>query len=460
VQNAFLIVASYFFYGWWDWRFLSLIIFSSLVDFTIGIRLDKTEDTNKRKGIIFFSLLVNLGLLGFFKYYNFFTDSLISAFSVFGIHLSARSLNVILPIGISFYTFQSLSYTLLVYQKKLKATYDIVTFMAYVCFFPQLVAGPIERATRLLPQFLKSREFDFEKAKDGLRQILWGLFKKIVIADNVAVYVNEIFEGSNHLRGSALLLGAVYFAFQIYADFSGYSDIAIGTARLFGVNLMRNFAYPYFSVDIGEFWRRWHISLSSWFRDFLFLPLAWSFNRKLKKPRYLGIKAETWIYALAIITTWFLVGLWHGANWTFVTWGVLHGLFLLLFHVQKKQRQKLFRFLHVNPKWKALLFTEIIFTFFITLIAWIFFRSETMHQAFGILGSIFSAGLFSIPGRINYLPLIIILLIVEWIQRDKQHVLQIEGLKLPYRWAVYYLVIFVTIFAGNFNQSEFIYFQF
>jgi len=460
VQNAFLIVASYFFYGWWDWRFLSLIVFSSLVDFTIGVQLDKTEDKRTRKHIILFSLIVNLGLLGFFKYYNFFTDSFIYAFSHFGINLSARTLNVILPIGISFYTFQSLSYTLLVYQHKLKATRDIVSFMAYVCFFPQLVAGPIERATNLLPQFLKPREFDLEKAKDGMRQILWGLFKKIVIADNIAVYVNEIFEKSEHLSGSVLLVGAIYFAFQIYADFSGYSDIAIGTARLFGINLMRNFACPYFSVDIGEFWRRWHISLSSWFRDFLFLPLAWSFNRKLYKPCYFGVRAETWVYALAIFLTWFLVGLWHGANWTFVTWGALHGLFLILFHIQKKPRQLLFKRLHINNKWKALVFGEVLFTFFLTLIAWIFFRAQSMDQAFKIFGSIFSSSLFTIPDRINYLPLILLLVIVEWIQRGKQHALQIEGMKLYYRWAVYYIVIFFTVFAGNFNQNEFIYFQF
>lgn len=261
VQNLLIVVASYIFYGWWDYRFLSLIIFSTLVDFFVGICLEQTTHKTKRKLLLWTSILVNLGFLGFFKYYNFFLDNVNTAFNFFGYQFNTTTLNIILPVGISFYTFQTLSYTIDVYKEKLKPTKDIIAFSAFVCFFPQLVAGPIERATKLLPQFYVKRKFSYQQATDGLRQILWGLFKKVVIADNCAEFANQIFDNSDNLNGSTLVLGALFFTFQIYGDFSGYSDIAIGTARLFGFNLMKNFSYPYFSRDIAEFWRRWHISL-------------------------------------------------------------------------------------------------------------------------------------------------------------------------------------------------------
>jgi D-alanyl-lipoteichoic acid acyltransferase DltB (MBOAT superfamily) len=275
-QNLLIVLASYLFYGWWDWRFLALIAFSTLVDYTIGIKLLKQENPTKRKLLLWSSILVNLGFLGFFKYYNFFLDNFINAFSFFGQDIQANSLNIILPVGISFYTFQTLSYSIDVYRRKLEPTKDFLAFSAFVCFFPQLVAGPIERATHLLPQFYNKRQFDYAKAVDGLRQILWGLFKKIVIADNCAQFANEIFNNSADHNGSTLVLGALFFTFQIYGDFSGYSDIAIGTSRLFGFDLMQNFNFPYFSRDIAEFWRRWHISLSTWFRDYLYIPLGGS----------------------------------------------------------------------------------------------------------------------------------------------------------------------------------------
>lgn len=269
LQNLLIVIASFVFYGWWDWRFLSLILFSIVTDYLIALWMHRTEAERKRKTILWISIVVNLGFLGFFKYYNFFLDNFIAAFSLFGKEIKANSLNIILPVGISFYTFQTLSYTIDVYRKKLEPTKDFIAFAAFVSFFPQLVAGPIERATNLLPQFYKKRNFDYGKAVDGMRQILWGLFKKIVIADNAAEYANIIFNNSADYSGSSLLLGALFFTFQIYGDFSGYSDIAIGTARLFGFNLMRNFAFPYFSRDIAEFWRRWHISLSAWFRVYV-----------------------------------------------------------------------------------------------------------------------------------------------------------------------------------------------
>ena len=274
VQNLLVVLASYLFYGWWDWRFLSLILFSTIVDYSIGIRLSKEDNISKRKILLRISILVNLGFLGFFKYYNFFLDNFVSAFSFFGAEINANTLNIILPVGISFYTFQTLSYTIDVFKRKLEPTKDFIAFSAFVSFFPQLVAGPIERATNLLPQFYKKRTFQYDRAIDGLRQILWGLFKKIVIADNSAQIANEIFNNSTNYSGSTLVLGAIFFSFQIYGDFSGYSDIAIGTSRLFGFNLKQNFAFPYFSRDIAEFWRRWHISLSTWFRDYLYIPLV------------------------------------------------------------------------------------------------------------------------------------------------------------------------------------------
>jgi D-alanyl-lipoteichoic acid acyltransferase DltB (MBOAT superfamily) len=308
IQNILLLTASYIFYGWWDYRFLALIAFSSVLDYIVGLELSKSEGKIKRKLLLMASLTVNLGFLAFFKYFNFFAESFTEAFTLLGQPFSLSRLEIILPVGISFYTFQTLSYTIDVYKKKLSAVRDPVAFLSYVSFFPQLVAGPIERATNLLPQFLKKRVFDYAKSIDGMRQILWGLFKKIVIADNCAVYVNDIFSNHADYNGSTLLLGGVLFAFQIYGDFSGYSDIAIGTSRLFGFDLMKNFAFPYFSRDIAEFWRRWHISLSTWFRDYLYIPLGGSRGGKLMNLRN--------VFVIFLVS-----GFWHGANWTFILWG-------------------------------------------------------------------------------------------------------------------------------------------
>ena len=307
LQNFLIVAASYFFYACWDWRFLSLITFSIVVDYFMGILLGKEKNQRKRKILLWVSIIVNLGFLGFFKYYNFFVDNFIAAFSFFGQEIKPNTLNIILPVGISFYTFQTLSYTIDVYRRKFEPTKDFIAFAAFVSFFPNLVAGPIERATNLLPQFYKKRDFDYSKAVDGMRQILWGLFKKIVIADNCAEFANQIFNNSANMNGSTLVLGALFFTFQIYGDFSGYSDIAIGTARLFGFNLMRNFNFPYFSRDIAEFWRRWHISLSSWFRDYLYIPLG-------------GSRVGTWKKVRNIFIIFIVSGFWHGANWTFIAW--------------------------------------------------------------------------------------------------------------------------------------------
>ena len=358
LQNFIIVASSYVFYSWWDWRFLSLILLSTMVDYAVGIGLSNQKDKRKRKMLLGTSILVNLGMLGFFKYYNFFLDNFIVAFSFFGAKIPANSLNIILPIGISFYTFQTLSYTIDIYKQKLAATRDFIAFSAFVSFFPQLVAGPIERATHLLPQFYTKRRFEYSKAADGLKQVLWGLFKKLVIADNCAIYANNIFNNSAEYSGSTLIVGALFFTFQIYGDFSGYSDIAIGISKLFGFNLIQNFAFPYFSRDIAEFWRRWHISLSTWFRDYLYIPLG-------------GSKGGTWRTVRNIFIIFIVSGFWHGANWTFIIWGALNALYFLPLLILTKNRNNL----EIVAKGKHLPtvneFFNISMTFCLTVLAWI-----------------------------------------------------------------------------------------
>ena len=454
LQNFLIAGASYLFYGWWDWRFLSLILFSSIVDYTIGLKLGTEKNKNKRKTLIWTSIVVNLGFLGFFKYYNFFLDNFITAFSFFGTDINANSLNIILPVGISFYTFQTLSYSIDIYKKKLEPTKDFIAFSAFVSFFPQLVAGPIERATNLLPQFYKKRNFDYYKAIDGLRQILWGLFKKIVIADNCAYFANQIFNNSTDLNGSTLVLGALFFTFQIYGDFSGYSDIAIGTSRLFGFELMRNFNFPYFSRDIAEFWRRWHISLSTWFRDYLYIPLG-------------GSHGGTWMKIRNTFIIFIVSGFWHGANWTFIVWGLLHAIFFLPLLLTKSNRNNLETVAkgRIFPTIKE--FSLILLTFSLTVIAWIFFRANNITHAISYISEILSSSLFSIPkfaemGKaLTTIILTSIFVLVEWIGREGQYALAHLGInwRRPVRYAMYYTIIIVIFWFGG-NEQQFIYFQF
>lgn len=453
LQNLFILLSSYVFYGWWDWRFLILIIFSSLVDYSIGIALGKHKKQNIRYFLVWLSVAVNLGLLGFFKYYNFFLDNFISAFTFFGNSISIASLNIVLPVGISFYTFQTLSYSIDVYKRKITPTKDFVAFAAFVSFFPQLVAGPIERASNLLPQFINKRKFDYSQAVEGVRQILWGLFKKIVIADNCATAVDVIFTYSADYNGSTLLLGAFFFAFQIYGDFSGYSDIAIGTSKLFGFNLMRNFAYPYFSRDIAEFWRRWHISLSTWFRDYLYIPLGGSKGGLNNKIR------NTFIIFL-------ISGFWHGANWTFIVWGALNAIYFLPLLLRGKNRNNLNNAAEGKffPSVKE--FLSIGITFTLTLFAWIFFRADSVIHATNIISTILSNSFFEIPnfpGRGSAFVVLIIIsifMLIEWIGRNHHFPISYLGFKKPMRIAVYYSIALAILVFGNFEENQFIYFQF
>lgn len=454
LQNFLIVIASYVFYCWWDWRFLSLIIFSTLVDYAIGRSL-KNEDKNiKRKILLWISILVNLGFLGFFKYYNFFLDNFKTAFSFFGNEITSSSLNIILPVGISFYTFQTLSYTIDVYRKKLEPTNDFIAFTAFVSFFPQLVAGPIERATNLLPQFYKKRTFNYVNTIDGLRQILWGLFKKIVIADNCAEHANQIFNNSGDFNGSTLVLGAIFFTFQIYGDFSGYSDIAIGVSRLFGFNLKQNFNFPYFSRDIGEFWRRWHISLFTWFRDYLYIPLGGNRGNTLMKIR------NTFIIFI-------VSGFWHGANWTFIVWGFLNAIYFLPLLLMKKNRINLDEVEKGRSFSNFKEFFHVLLTFSLTVFAWIFFRTDNINHAFEYISEIFSDSLFSLPyfkdrlQAFNTILLVIVFIFIEWKGRNGQYGIATIGLKwkVAYRYAFYYAIMFAIYwFSGK--EQQFIYFQF
>lgn len=447
-QNTFLLLSSYVFYGWWDWRFLSLIIFSSLVDYLLGLSIAKSSIPRQRKLFLVTSLLVNLGFLGFFKYFNFFTQGFADAFTFFGQTIEPSRLNIILPVGISFYTFQTLSYTIDVYRKKLEPTKDPIAFFAFVSFFPQLVAGPIERAANLLPQFYKKRVFKSDLAIDGLQQILWGLFKKIVIADNCAQYVNDIFNNYEVYSTPTLILGAVYFAFQIYGDFSGYSDIAIGTAKLFGFRLMTNFRYPYFSRDIAEFWRRWHISLSTWFRDYLYIPLG-------------GSRGGIWIVLRNTIIVFVVSGFWHGANWTFIVWGALNALYFIPLLLLKKNRRFLGDIAENRMLPSLNEFLRIVMTFTIVSLAWVFFRAASITEAFDYLANMFQWS-FRLDrleiDRLAFeiLPVILILIGFEWFSRTKEHPMQ-----QAYVWPKTIAIILMLLTLGNYsNMQEFIYFQF
>ena len=450
-QNLFLIIVSYVFYGWWDYRFLALILFSSLVDFTIGILLKKQEVPSQRKLLLWISIIVNLGFLGFFKYFNFFIENFVTAYSFLGGDIQPQTLKILLPVGISFYTFQTLSYTIDIYKYKIEPTDSVISFLAFVSFFPQLVAGPIERASNLLPQFFIKREFQYFKAVNGCKQILWGLFKKIVIADNCAFYANQIFNNSDSYSGSTLVFGALFFTFQIYGDFSGYSDIAIGTSRLFGFELKQNFAFPYFSRDIAEFWRRWHISLTTWFRDYLYIPLG-------------GSRGGKWLNIRNVFIIFIVSGFWHGANWTFIVWGFLNALYFLPLLLTKRHRNNLEVVAHnaMFPKFRECM--SIILTFSLTVFTWIFFRANDMEHAVTYISAIFQKTLFTLPELrpTNVMVLILFFIVLEWFGRRQQFAIEKLFYKKPriFRWFFYMLIVGLIMVFNSKEQQEFIYFQF
>ena len=456
LQNLLILFASYVFYGWWDWRFLLLIAFTSFCSFFSGILIERSEGRRHWQRIISAAnIVVNLVVLGVFKYYNFFVDSLNTVLeAIFHYQLDGLTLNLILPVGISFYTFQALSYSIDVYQEKLPATHDPIEFSAYISFFPQLVAGPIERATNLLPQFQQNRRFDYAKAVDGCRQMLWGFMKKILIADNCAIVVNEHWANYQDYSGLTLLLVAILFTFQIYCDFSGYSDIAIGCARLFGFNIMRNFDVPYFSRSIPEFWRRWHISLTTWFRDYIYFPLGGSRCNKAKVIRNVFI-------------VWTISGLWHGASWHFVCWGIYHATLLAIYNIFgiSTKYKNVVAYERYLPNLKETV--QMILTFLLAVFGWIIFRAESMPQALDyFLCMITHPG--STQKDLNHLVLLTTIpFIIEWIQRDKQHALQFPDCKMFrlrfVRWVIYLSILLATYVSYILNiedDNTFIYFQF
>ena len=461
LQNAFVVVASYVFYGWWDWRFLLLIAFTSFCSWGSGLLIGKAGTKKEAKTWTTLNIVLNLLILAIFKYYDFFVTEFAQ---LFNISTEGLLLKVILPVGISFYTFQALSYSIDVYRGKIEPTKDIIAFFAFISFFPQLVAGPIERATNLLPQFLKKREFNYDTAVDGMRQILWDVFKKIVVADNCAVYVDQVFSTYTEQTGSTLLLAAIFFTFQIYGDFSGYSDIAIGTAKLFGIKLMRNFNVPYFSRDIAEFWRRWHISLTTWFRDYVYIPLGGSRVSKAKVIR------NTFIIFL-------VSGFWHGANWTFIAWGTYHAILFLPLILMGKNRKYTNQIAEGKtlPSLKEV--GQMLLTFFLVVIGWIIFRAESIGQAWEYLMRMIQFGTLRASYRFFFLPgmwsvklpvmwptnwLIVIMLVVEWLQRGREHGLfflfHIKCITI--RFLIVVLIIeFILVFKVT-TSSQFIYFQF
>ena len=460
LQNAFVVIASYVFYGWWDWRFLLLIAFTSFCSWGSGLLINPSRPPHKGRRFIspkfwmIANIILNLGILAVFKYYDFFVREF---GQLFGVSTDSLLLRIILPVGISFYTFQALSYSIDVYRKKIEPTHDIVAFFAYVAFFPQLVAGPIERATNLLPQFQANRKFNYDQAVDGMRQILWGLFKKIVVADNCATYVDQVWATYDTQTGSTLLLAAILFTFQIYGDFSGYSDIAIGTAKLFGIKLMRNFNNPYFSRDIAEFWRRWHISLTTWFRDYVYIPLG-------------GSRVGKWKIVRNTFVIFLLSGFWHGANWTFIAWGAYHAILflpLILLGMNRKYTNQVAEG-RLLPTWNEAL--QIFVTFGLAVLGWIIFRAETITQAWDFFcgmmqfGTLRACYRFFLPNEYIVYPTnlyIIVMIVIEWIQRNKQHGLEVLNAS-KYKWiriAFYYVLVWMIIQNAGTEQT-FIYFQF
>ena len=438
-QNVFVVAASYFFYGYWDWRFLSLIALTTLSSWVSGRLMDgQNASCMMRRTVNILNIVLNVGILCVFKYLNFFAESFASLLHVIGFQADMPTLRIILPVGISFYTFQAIGYSIDVYRRKIAATNNLVAFAAYISFFPQLVAGPIERATNLLPQFLQRRQFSYEQAVDGCRQMLWGFFKKVVVADNCAITVNMVWGDYAGYSSTMLVVTAFLFSMQIYCDFSGYSDIAIGTAKLFGIRLSTNFRTPYFSQSIPDFWRRWHISLMTWFRDYIYIPLGGSREGRAKTIR------NTFI-------VFFISGLWHGANYTFIVWGLFHALLFLPYFIRKQRSSTISPF-------------SIITTFVLVTVGWIVFRAPTIADATGFITDIFTSS-WTLSDVSGYKPMMVALvcLIVEWLQRSREHALDMNHGRLfrftPVRWLVYYALLF-SLNALSAQQESFIYFQF
>ena len=465
-QNGFLLLTSYFFYGTWDWKFLLLFVALSLVNFLAGLGMDRYTIPSRRKMVLVSALILNIGNLFLFKYFNFFVDDFIALFSLAGIHLTKITLTLIIPVGISFYTFLSISYLVDVYRKTIPAGKNPVDVLLSLSFFPIILAGPIQRPALLLPQIAGERKFDYPDMVLGLRQILWGLFTKVVIADNLAFLVDEVFNNPVKTDGANALLALLFFTIQIYADFSGYSDMAIGFGRLLGFQLIRNFNHPYFAGNIREFWQRWHISLTTWFRDYLFLPIAYFVSGKIKKEKLLYIPADVLIYSSGIAVTWSITGLWHGANGTYLVWGLIHGAFLILYQIQKKPRKKILKSLELPFVEKALTVFDYVIMMGVVMVAWVYFRSPSIESAHLFIGKIFSASVVNFPDLIfgDFFRFILLLFFftTEWLGRKDNFTLERLGAAWPkiVRWPFYAGLICLVVLLVRAQFSDFLYFQF
>lgn len=464
VKNLWLLVSSYYFYMCWMPQYALLILFSTATTFLSAILIDKARNKKSKKAALIFSIALNLGVLFLFKYYNFFSANIAQLFLSFGVVLAPPSFSLLLPVGISFYTFQALGYSIDVYRKDTPCEKNFITYALFVSFFPQLVAGPIERSKNLLPQFYEYKSFKYKRVKNGLVQMAWGFLKKMVIADGAAQIITFVYSDPTKFTGIQLVVASLLFAFQIYCDFSGYSDIAIGSARVLGFNLMRNFAHPYFAKNVSEFWRRWHISLSSWFMDYLYIPLGGS--RKGKNRTLINL-----------FLTFLVSGLWHGAQWTFVAWGAINGIYIILDRLLKPYSVRLQRSLHINKNGILANIFGAIVTFLLIDFSWIFFRAKNLEDAFYIVGNLFTGlipsltdgallsmqlsqiGFFSKNG-IAIVICIVVMLLVELWERNSLLVLKLERQFFAVRWIFYYAVILVIVFYGNFGKSPFIYFDF
>jgi alginate O-acetyltransferase complex protein AlgI len=467
LQNAFLLLAGYFFYGWFSWRYALLLLLVSLFNYFLALGLQRCAAGAGKRMLLISGLLFNIGTLAYCKYLGFFSGALRSLFSWVGLRVDWVTAAVVLPLGVSIYIFLAISYLVDVYQGKLAAAGRPVDVLLAFSFFPIIAAGPIQRPSGLLPQIGRPRTFRYARAADGARQVLWGLFMKVVIADPCAVHVDAIFSGSSARPGSALALGLFLFSLQIYADFAGYSNMAIGIGKLLGFDIMKNFNYPYFSRDIGQFWRRWNISLTSWFRDYVFLPLAYALSRRIRADRVWGMRAEIPIYVFGITLTWMLTGFWHGANVTFIAWGLLHGFFLVLHRVGAPPRKRLLKTLGIGREHAGLAVVKTVFTFFMVMLAWTFFRAPDVGQAWRTIAGMASLSLFhsprlpSLPGLPATAIWIAVFMTGEWLGRNEEHALARLGSRWPRacRWALYYaLLLAVLWFTGD--GREFIYFQF
>jgi len=448
-QNILLLTAGYLFYGWWDWRFLFLLALSTTMDYAVGIKIYESRSPQTKKRWLWVSMIFNLGLLGFFKYYNFFAHSWVEAFRSIGYEMNPWTLKVILPVGISFYTFQSISYSMDIYRNKIVPTRNFLAFATFVSFFPQLVAGPIERAANMLPQMIKKREFKYAQAVEGIKLMIWGLFKKIAIADSLAPAVNDIFKNYEHYSGGTLIMGALFFSFQIYADFSGYTDIARGTAKLFGFELMLNFNFPYMSRSIGEFWRKWHISLSTWFRDYLYIPIG-------------GSKVNKWKGIRNVFVIFLVSGFWHGANWTYIAWGGIHAMLFIPSFVMGTNRKDVEDVISETKRFFSLKeMGQIVLTFCLVTMAWIFFRADSIENAVHFIGRMFTHPSFSFAEHwktnemmaINMKGILAVLNLGVYYYLFKRNLLNSK-------WIWFFLLVELLFLGSTRNAVDFIYFQF